>query len=82
MMNAVANMAAVRTSAATAVATCRMREFSYGLVSVGLFIAVYSSAANGVVKRSHEAGFDVLFVCHTIVWSQERRRTCTSLWSN
>jgi hypothetical protein len=57
----------VRISAATTVATCRLRGLSYGIVSVCLLIAVHSSAANDVVKPSREAGFDVLFVCRTIV---------------
>jgi len=72
-------MAALRTSAATTVAMCRLRELSCGIVSMCLLITIQFSAANDVVKPSPEADFDVLFVCRTIVWLLERRRTCTSL---
>jgi len=72
-------MTALRISAATNVAMCRLRELSCDIVSVCLLIAVHFSTANDVVKLPREAGFDVLFVCRTIVWSPERRQTCTSL---
>jgi len=72
-------MTAVSIHTAIAVAMRRLRGLSFGAVSICLIIIVYSSATTGVVKPSREAGFDLLFVCRTIVWSQERRRTCTSL---
>ena len=56
MMNAEANMAALRTSAATTVAMCRLRELSCDVVSACLLIAIQFSAANDVVKPSREAG--------------------------